>query len=140
MKKILPWLIAIIILIFLVARIFYRRVNRLGNEANWYISQLHYDFSAKVDSIVRPGRALISISNGNFETQREKKLQRELKYHGVLRILIPVGERFDIRVPGSCVKNDSLYINSTEDRLMLFRNKKLIVSRPLSTFLRRKPF
>jgi hypothetical protein len=140
MKKFLPWLIAIVILALLVARLIYRRVNGSRNETNWYISELHYDFSARVDSVIRPGRALISITDGEVDTRRERKLQRELKYNGMLRLLVPRGDKYDFIVPGKSMKNDSLYINSDKDQMLVFRNKELLVTRPLSACLRRKPF
>jgi hypothetical protein len=140
MKKFFPWLIAIVILALLVVRLIYRHVNGIRNETNWYVSELHYKFSAKVDSVIRPGRALIYITNGEVDTQRERRLQRDLKYNGMLWLLIPSGDRYDFLIPGKCLKSDSLYINSSKDQLKVFRNKELIISRPLSVSLRRKPF
>jgi hypothetical protein len=140
MKKFLPWLIAIVILVLLVVRLIYRRVNRVRNETNWYVSELHYNFSAKVDSVIRPGRVLIYITSGEADTRRERKLQHELKYNGMLRLLIPSGDRYHFLIPGKSLKNDSLYVDSSADQLLVFRNKELLITRPLSASLWRKPF
>jgi hypothetical protein len=140
MKKFFPWLIAMIILALLVVRLIYRRINGSRSETSWYVSELHYNFSARVDSIIRPGRALISVTHGEVDTRHERKLQHDLKYNGMLQLLIPRGDRYDLLVPGKSLKNDSLYVDSSVDQLLVFRNNELLITRPLSASLRRKPF
>lgn len=140
MKKWTIWIIVIIVFLLLVTRLIYWRFDNLKSERAWYISELHYDFSARVDSIVRPGRAIVTIIHGNFDPNREWQLKDGLKYHGILHLLISREVGYDLRVPLQTSLNDSLHIDSDVDQFSLYRHGKLVVSRPLSEFLRVRPF
>ena len=140
MKKWTPWIIIVIVFLLLVARLIYSRVDHLKKEKAWYISELHYEFSGRIDSIVRPGRALVTITHGDFDSNREWQLKDSIQYHGLLHLFISREGWYDVRVPLQTSLNDSLYVNSDNDQLSLYRNGELIVSRPLSESLRQKPF
>ena len=128
------------VFLLLVARLIYSRVDHLKKEKAWYISELHYDFSGRIDLIVRPGRALVTITHGDFDSNREWQLKDRIKYHGLLHLFISREKGYDVRVPLQASLNDSLHVNSDDDQLSLYRNGELIVSRPLSESLRQKPF
>lgn len=140
MKKWRPWLIALVIILLLIVRLFYRHVGGVKDERAWYISQLHYDFSARVDSVIRPGRVLVHVTRGKADPDQEWALKDQLHFNGMLHLLISRDGQFDILTPVECLVNDSLYINSDHDRLLVFRNHELIINRPLSSSLRGKPF
>ena len=140
MKKWIPWLIGVVIIVLLVVRLFYSHIHKLKKEKEWYISELHYNFSARIDSVIRPGRALIIIKNGNFDPDREWQLKRKLSAHGVLHLMIVNQNWIDMLVPPRALQNDSIQINSDEDRLSLYRDGQLLTTRPLSQSLRQRPF
>lgn len=134
------WTAIVIAFLLLVARLIYSRFDHLKDEKAWYISELHYDFSGRIDSLVRPGRALVTITYGDFDPNREWQLKDGLKYHGILHLFISREGWYDVRVPFQASLNDSLHINSDDDQMSLYRNGELIVSRPLSESLRQQPF
>ena len=140
MKKWIPWLIGVVIIVLLVVRLFYSHINKLKKEKMWYVSELHYNFSARIDSVIRPGRALITTIHGTVDAQREWQLKPKLSAHGVLHLMIVNQKWIDMLVPPHALKNDSLQINSDENRLSVYRDGKLLITRPLSESLRQRPF
>jgi hypothetical protein len=140
MKHRTRWIIAAVILLLLVLRLFYTHLTALSREKAWYISQLNFTFSARVDSVIRPGRALIEITGGDVDPHREWELKDDIKAHGILHLIIASGGKYDLRLPAAAMKNDSLSINSDADELSLYRNGQLIISRSLSASLRQRPF
>jgi hypothetical protein len=140
MKKWTPWLTGALIVFLLVLRLVFIHVNKLNDEKAWYISQLHYDCSARVDSIARPGRALLTVTGGSLDASREWKLKDELHAHGMLHLIIQRNQWYDLRVPDVTQKNDSICIQSDRDELSLYRNGALVLTRPLSESLRQRPF
>lgn len=140
MKRWTLWTIIVFAFLLLVVRLIYSRFDHLEREKAWYISELHYDFSARVDSLVRPGRALITVTFGDFDPNREWQLKGNLKYHGILHLFISREERYDVRVPLEASLKDSLHVRSDMNQMSLYRNGELVVSRPLSEFLRQRPF
>ncbi len=140
MKKWTPWLLAIVLLALLVTRLFYRHIGGVEEERRWYISQLHYDFSARVDSVIGPGRVLINVTHGDVDLKREWKLKEELRFNGMLHLVISRGNDLDVLAPVECRPDDSLYINSDKNLLCLYRDQELLLTRPLSTSLRGRPF
>jgi hypothetical protein len=140
MKKWTPWLIGITILILLVIRLSYTYVNELEKEKAWYISELHYHCSLRVDSIVRRGRALVTLTSGVLDPQREWQLKDKLHAHGILHLIIVNRQRYDLRVPGHTLAKDSIYINSDRNLLSLYRDGKLLSNVSLTESLRQRPF
>lgn len=139
-KSTLLTIVVITFLLLLVARLIYLRVDHLKREKAWYISELHYDFSARVDSLVRPGRAFITVTSGDFDPDREWQLKGSLQYYAVLHLFISRDSWYDVRVPLEASRNDSLHVRSDLDQVSLYRNGELVTSRPLSEFLRQRPF
>ena len=140
MKKWTPWLLGLFILFLLVLRLLYSHVNNLGKEKEWYIAALQYECSARIDSIIRPGRALITIVSGKLDPDREWQLKGKLRAHGTLHLVIVNQEWFDLRVPMEALENDSLSINSDRDLLSIYRDGKLLSHHSLSESLRQRPF
>jgi hypothetical protein len=140
MKTWLPWIIAAIVILLLAVRAIYIKAHRGEKERAWYMAQLHYDFSARIDSVEKPRRAFIHITNGKFDRQRERELQFELKHHGRLGVVVSEGGQLELLVPYKAEANDSVYVNSDQDILSLYHHGQLVVSRPLSHSLRASPF
>lgn len=140
MKKWLPWIIGAFILGLLVLRLIYVQVTSTHDEELWYMSELDFDFSARVDSLPERGRAYLTITGGSFDPTRERTLGKKLKVHGKLRIMQRRKPYWDMWVPTSAAVGDSLYINSDKDTLHVYRGDSLIIARPLSYFLRQRPF
>ena len=140
MKKRTVWVVTIIVLMFLVVRLGYMRLNDLRTEKAWYLSELHYDCSAQIDSIIRPGRALLRITHGTLNDEHEWKLKERLHMHGVLHLAISNGLWYDLRVPNEALAGDSIYINSDNNELSVYRSGLLLISRPLSDSFRQRPF
>jgi hypothetical protein len=140
MKKWIPWLIGALVVLILLLRLAYSHVGKLNDEKVWYISQLHYDCSARVDSTLFHSRALLTLTSGSLDADREWKLKEKLHAHGMLHLIIQRGTQYDLRVPGEAQVNDSICIHSDRDLLALYRNGALVLTRPLSESLRQRPF
>jgi hypothetical protein len=140
MKKWIPWLIGVVALAALIIRISHAHINELKEEKAWYIANLNYTCSARVDSIIRPGRALLHVTTGTMDPQREWQLKSKIRAHGILHLVISRDSLFDLRVPRATLKGDSLTINSETDQLLIYRNKKLVLSSTLTQSLRQRPF
>lgn len=140
MKKWKLWLIGVFLVLTLVLRLVYSHVNTLAEEKAWYISQLHYDFSARVDSMVFHNRAFLTVTRGSLDANREWQLKDRLHAHGMLHLIIQRERWYDLRVPEETLADDSIYVNSENDLLSVYRKGELIVRQPLSTSLRQRPF
>jgi hypothetical protein len=140
MKKWKPWLIVTSIVFLLVLRLFFIHLNKLQNEKAWYMSQLHYNCSTRVDSLMFHNRALLTITWGNLDAEQEWKLKEHLHTHGMLHLIIQRKDRFDLRVPEGTQINDSICLQSDRDELLLYRNGVLVMKRPLSESFRQRPF
>lgn len=140
MKKRLVWIIGVSILILLVTRQGYLHFAKRKAEKAWYVSELHYKCSAEIHSIIRPGRALLRITAGDLNEDHEWKLKPQLRVHRILHLAIAKDSLYDLRVPNEALAGDSVYINSDDDELSVYRNGKLVVTHLLSDALRASPF
>jgi hypothetical protein len=121
MRKGLIWTAVVMLVLLMMARLLYARLGHLDKERAWYISELDCNFSGRIDSLIPPGRALVSITYGDFDPDREWKLKKRLKYHGMLHLFISRKKGYDVRVPSEAALHDSLCINSKQDQLSLYR-------------------
>lgn len=140
MKYWIRWIIAAVVIILLFIRLIYTRITRMEEERAWFLSQLHYKFSARVDSVLWSGRALVEITQGDFDRYREWELQQKLKAHKKLEVMVSRYGKWDLRIPYAARKDDSVYVDSDKDILSLYRKDSLIVTRPFSVSLRDQPF
>lgn len=128
------------ILTLLIIRQGYLHFAKRQAEKAWYVSELHYKCSAEIHSIIRPGRALLRITAGDLNEDREWRLKPQLRVHRVLHLAIAKDSLYDLRVPSEALAGDSVYINSDDDELSIYRNGELVVKHRLSSSLRQSPF
>ena len=132
-KKVL--LIGSIILILLIARLVFKRIDKYSEERKWYVENLNYEFTAVVDSIEffnnRGGGFLFCrVTDGKAISRTvEDSLQERLKQYEILRFMF-------FRKDGRAAKlswetnkyeiGDSLYVNSNKDVFRISRNRNII--------------
>jgi hypothetical protein len=111
------------------------QIGRQDDRSREYVSMLNYDFSARVDSVAlfNPnapvGFIWFKITTDSL-VYREKRIARKMnpKSRGG-RFLEPVrGNRFQMfsRDARLYKVGDSLYVNSSEDKMLLFHDKQLV--------------
>lgn len=115
--------------------------NEIEDEMQSYVHNLHYDFSAKVDSIIvvssskGVGLLVCDVTGGNCKKSVEDSLNRHLTNYKRIRFLNfkPDGQ-FQIFLGGiSRFKpGDSIKVNSNEDRFAVFRNGESILKSEVS--------
>jgi hypothetical protein len=139
MKKRTAWIIGGILTLLLIRQGYLHIADRKEEKA-WYVSELHYKCSAQIDSIIRPGRALLRVTGGDMNVDREWQLKPRLRIHRILHLALAKDSLYDMRIPREAMAGDSVYINSEDDRLSIYRGGQLLVSQPLSGSLRSSLF
>jgi len=137
------WIISIgvVIIVFLTYRLFTQHVDGVEDEKLWYINNLKYDFSGKVEMVHRPNHILFQVTSGKFDKDREDDLADRIKFWGRLELLIARGESFELMNGlAKYQKGDSLYINSDENVVRIYRGKELLSESDLVRALRGRPF
>jgi hypothetical protein len=120
-------------------------------ERQWYTSQLHYDFSMRVDSIemlhgdVGLGKISSTITRGNPGESVEDSLNHHLNHHKSLLFLLKGSghkREFIIMRAEYLKPGDSISVNSANDLIQFFRSGKLYYQNELSTTIeaRGNPF
>jgi len=146
MKK---WLIiigSIVVLILLVVRLIVTAVGGEEDEKQWYVSQLHYNFSAEVDSVEKfhqnGGLVYFHLTRGSIETSYEKKLNKKLKHSHLGFIYYNRGDGVKIFTsrPNTYKAGDSISVDSEKDNLTFYRDGKEIATAKISESLSRRPF
>lgn len=127
----------------LIANILWNHVKGVKSEKQWYLSQLHFEFSAKLDSAEKGGQALLRITQGHIDRQRETELKSDLKYNGWVDLFIyrPDGT-LDLMITENIrlAQGDSVYVNTDSGVARFFRNGELIADHSLFKSLRGRPF
>src|SRR5690348_16215033 len=120
MKKMLLILGGIgLLCVLLVARLFFKQSNSMGEEREWFVKGLRYEFSARVDSVrmfnENTGRLWCRLTSGNPQTHREDSLKRLFKEHDMLYLIFHhAGDSIIFIVPNGklVAKGDSVRISS----------------------------
>lgn len=140
-------LVGIAVVVLLVGRIgfnLYSRIQKFGEERDWYRQQLTYEFASTVDSIsfiegeTGPAKIHCTLTRGTLDPSLEDSLNKKLQHFTYLRFnesksednirfVMPGAERFH---PGDCV-----VVNSYTDHLQLFRQRSEIYTDRLSNLL-----
>jgi hypothetical protein len=131
MKKALIITGSILLLIFLAVNGIRLSISRQENEREQFVEQLNYDFSGKVDSVdanSKFGKIKFHFTHGTFDKERQAQLNKELKHHDKIEILRFKNERIEIagKFASKCQPGDSLYINSGENKIVVYREGKVI--------------
>lgn len=141
----------ILVVCLLGFRILYVKMNGGTTEREWYTSHLHYDFSARVDSVVMLrgdvglGKIICSLTKGKPSLTVEDSLGRHLTHHKSLRLLLPPsGNNLEFILMGAehITPGDSIIVHSGNDIIRFFRNGSMFYQNELSTTLeaRGNPF
>jgi hypothetical protein len=89
------------------------------------------------------GLLVFHVTKGSIDRSREAKLQNELKDNRRLRLFVhhPKGQ-FEMITPIAYkyLHGDSIYVNTSEDRISLYRGHKLISQYEVMASLRSAPF
>jgi hypothetical protein len=132
---------AIALLLFGAARIIFKTMNEVDDEMQSYVQNLHYNFSARVDSVEivsaknQRGFLVCDVTKGKLNEFTEDSLNRNLIQHKRIRFLFfqPNGHfkvfLWDISENKS---GDSIAINSDLDEFKIFRNGEVILTREIS--------
>jgi hypothetical protein len=142
MKKKLLIVAGLVILALLIFQFFTEHVDGVHHEREWYVAQLGYQFSAKVDTVNASG-IVITLTDADIFREKEEVLNQKLKFNGVLDLFLyqPDG-KLSLLMEGSARfhQGDSIYISCPENIVKVYRGDKLMVERPLVKSLRGRPF
>jgi hypothetical protein len=132
---------AVALLVYGAARFIFKTMNEVDDEMQVYVQNLHYNFSARVDSIeiLNPKRQrgflVCDLTKGKLNELTEDSLNRHLVQHKRIRFLFfqPNGH-FKIFL-WDISKNetgDSVTINSDRNEFKIFRNGETILKREIT--------
>jgi hypothetical protein len=128
--------------VLLVARLFFKQSNSMGEEREWFAKALRYEFSAEVDSIrmlnSHTGRVWCRITAGDPQVHREDSLKAFFKEHDMLYLIFhQSGDSIIFLCPnGNLVaKGDSMRISSEKNSIQFFRDGTQVASHQLSSML-----
>lgn len=131
-----------LLLALLVIRLFFKQRSRITEEREWFATNLHYEFSAHVDSVAmvnkHTGKLWCRITDGMPQSDREDSLKRSFKQHKMLYLifhqsadsivfLIPYGDKV--------AKGDSVRVSSGKNSIAFFRQGKSVANDKLSKTL-----
>ncbi len=133
--------IIVILMLFLASRILLKTGNEIDHEMQSYVHNLSYDFTAKVDSIIlvnsKKGTGILvcKITSGICNRFVEDSLNQHLMNYKRIRFLNfkPNGQ-FQIFLGGisKYQPNDSIIVNSNEDKFNIFRSEEVILKSEVS--------
>ena len=147
-KKIVVILILVAALTLLGIRLFTNHAEGIEDERMWYVKELHYNFSATIDSIATfprgtSGLVYFRITGGNPELSRESMLEDQLEYNGDLDFILDKPNHtlaFHTLVADKYKVGDSLVINTDRNRITVFRNHKYVTENDIAASLSGRPF
>jgi hypothetical protein len=143
MKRTLIIVGSVALLMFLIVRMIVigaRRGDKLEQE---FVSKLDYDLSAHVDSVglfnehAPVGFLYVTVTRGQFQNN-EKKIGRSLSKSRKFRFLVPKENQLEIfsQVAREQQAGDSLVINSSQDKMITYRNGTQVAESSISDNLR----
>jgi hypothetical protein len=122
----------------------YSRIEKFGEEREWYRQQLNYEFASTIDSVrfvegeAGPGRLYCTLTRGTLDPSIEDSLSKKLQHFTYLRFneeksedkirfVMPGAERFH--------KGDCVVVNSMTDNIQLFRLRSEIYADRVTNLL-----
>ncbi|HPM31452.1 MAG TPA: hypothetical protein PLJ60_14040 [Chryseolinea sp.] len=139
------WIIGVAsfsILSFLILRLVLNHVNGVKEERQWYIDQLHFEFSATIDS-VRSRHILFHLNRTDIDWNTEQKLNEVLQFNGRLDLfLYRPNYKIELMIPDAnrYMKGDSLYFNSDKNVIALYRDHHILAEYSVVSSLKGRPF
>jgi hypothetical protein len=144
MKKTLLILGSIgVLCMLLAARLLFVQRSSMGEEREWFVKALRYEFSARVDSVrmlnENTGRLWCRVTWGNPQSHREDSLKPFFKKHDMLYLIFrQSGDSILFLIPEKgkqIIKGDSVRISSKENSIRFFRKGKPVTTNPLTNTL-----
>lgn len=126
----------------LIGRLFYKQNSGMGTERKWFVKNLRYEFTARVDSIrmfnENTGRLWCRITSGDPQTHREDSLKQHFREHDMLYLIFQhKGDSIIFLIPNgkTVAKGDSVRVSSVENSIQFFRNGQPVATDQLSNTL-----
>ena len=148
MKPWIPIVVAALIIFILGGRLVIRKIGRFKTEKEWYVQQLKYTFSAEIDTVImrnkKKGFGLIvfHLTQGAANTSVEDSLNRHLTHFKRIEFLrLKPDEKIEIisGTAGRCAQGDSISVNSSNNKIMVFREGNKVSETQVSESLRVRP-
>ena len=136
--------VAAILLLAVAGRNVYEVFAGIDREIQSYVSNLNYDFKARVDSVVSlkkgGGYLICKITSGRCSRSREDSLNEHLTNFKRIRFLhFRSDDQFLIMVGGKKFRaGDSIVVNSQEDKFQVYRSGENILNAKISQSTRHK--
>ncbi|WP_276371943.1 hypothetical protein [Chryseolinea sp. H1M3-3] len=143
MKKGLIWTVIVAVVLLLIWNLGSEHVDGVKSEKDWYISQLKFDFSGVLDSAEKKGQALIRVTRGHIEFDKEARLKDKLRFNGLLDLFLYRQDgKIDLMISGQVQlqPGDSVYVNTELKTAKFFRDGEMMYEQPLLKSLRGRPF
>jgi hypothetical protein len=143
MKRTLIIVASVALIIFLIVRMIVLQSNRQDEARRVFVSQLNYDFRTVVDSVslfapqAPVGLIYFKLADSTLGST-ERKISRRLDKKNGYRLLVRRGSSYEMfsKDARDFQAGDSLYINSADNRLRLYREQKLVGDFAISEVLR----
>jgi hypothetical protein len=143
MKRTLIIIGSVVLLILLVVRMVFVESGRQDEAREEFVSRLNYNFSSVVDSVglfnerAPVGFIYLKTPLDTIEN-RERKISRGLKKKYTFRFLVPKNNRFEIfsKDARKFKIGDSLFINTSEDKMRLQRGDSIVAEFKISEMVR----
>lgn len=142
MKKGIIITVSITVLLLLVINMFRQHANGVRSEREWYIKELGFQFSARVDT-TRESHIRLHQINGNFDFGKEQRVQEKLRYNGLLALfLYKNGHQIELMIDSaSNYRNgDSVFVDCKNNLVRIYRHNQLLSENALLRSIKGRPF
>jgi len=138
------WLIvalAVGLLLFLTGRLLLNGYSEGEAERQWYVEQLGFKFSGKVDTVIMKtkyhGLVLFHLAEGTVDRKKEDRLNEQLVYNGALRFLVFRNDQvqFKTKIAYLYLPGDSLCVNTQKNVVVTYRKREMITRYPVTESL-----
>jgi hypothetical protein len=138
MKRWLIILTTSVIFLFLVARLVIKGYSDGEDERRWYIQQLGFEFSGRVDTVIMKtkyqGLIVFHVTDGNVDKAREDRLNEQLVHNHRIRFLTFRQKdqiQFSSKIAYQYLPGDSVCVNTQQNQVVMYRKGKRISGYPV---------
>ncbi len=132
-----------LVALLLIVRAVFKQKNGVTDERKWFAKALHYEFSARVDSVLmfnpNAGRLRCFIIVGDPQIHREDSLKRSFKHHDMLFLIFKrSADSITFVLPNHAnfvAKGDCVRVISRQNSIQFFRAGKPMFIDSLSNTL-----
>lgn len=121
---------------------FRQHVNGVKNERAWYIKELGFKFSSIIDT-VRSGHIRLKEISGRFDFSKESRMNEKLRFNGRLDLFLYRNQRkIELMIDSASTyrMGDSVFVDCENDRVSIFRHKRLLSENSLLRSIKGRPF